>query len=124
MSPRLIVIGLAGTGLAWILYGFAFQLMALGVLGAAARGGSADYIAAYTASYLVGYLTLIAPGGLGVREASLVIALGVVGATSEPNGWILALSSRLWLTILEILPGALFLMVGEGPRMRETDASP
>jgi hypothetical protein len=123
MPPRVIVIGLVGTGLAWLLYGFAFQLLALGVLGPAAHGNGADYIAAYTASYLVGYLTLIAPGGLGVREATLVIALGMFGAASEPNGWILALSSRLWLTVLEILPGTLFLMVGDSPTIRESDAS-
>jgi len=123
LKPRVVVLGLVGTGAAWVLYGLAFQLFAKGVLGNAVSGRSSDYIAVYTASYLIGYLTLIAPGGLGVREATLVIALRFAGLTTEPNGWILALSSRLWLTALEILPGLLFLLAGARLRIRETDAS-
>ncbi len=123
LTPRLVMVAVSGTAAAWILYGFAFQLFARGVLGGAAGGRSADYIAVYTASYLVGYLALFAPGGIGVREAMLVIALGMTGVTSEPNGWILALSSRLWLTALEVLPGALFLLAGVRPRAGETNAS-
>jgi hypothetical protein len=123
LTPRVVILGLAGTALAWVLYGLGFQLFAKGVLGSAVSGNSSDYIAVYTASYLIGYLTLIAPGGLGVREAALVIALRFAGLTTEPNGWILALSSRLWLTVLEILPGLLFLLAGARLRIRETDAS-
>jgi glycosyltransferase 2 family protein len=122
LTPRAALLGAAGTGLAWLMYGLAFQMFAAGVLGDAVQGSSADYIAVYTASYLVGYLTLIAPGGLGVREAMLVIALRVAGITAEPNGWILALSSRLWLTALEVLPGVLFLAGGMRLPVRETDA--
>jgi hypothetical protein len=121
-TPRLILVGILGTGAAWLLYGLAFQLFALGVLGDAVHGSSADYIAVYTASYLVGYLTLIAPGGLGVREAMLVLSLGVAGVTNEPNAWILALSSRVWLTVLELLPGVCFLLAGARLRLRDTDA--
>lgn len=123
LTPRVVALGLVGTLLGWLLYGFAFQLFALGVLGSAASGSSADYIAVYTASYLVGYLTLIAPGGIGVREAMLVLGLRAAGITSEPNGLILALSSRVWLTALEILPGVLFLLGGGRLPIRETDAS-
>ncbi|MBI4500846.1 MAG: flippase-like domain-containing protein [Gemmatimonadetes bacterium] len=123
LTPGVVILGLLGTAVAWVLYGLAFQMFAVGVLGSAIHGNSADYIAAYAASYLVGYLTLIAPGGLGVREAMLVIALGVAGVATEPNGWILALSSRLWLTVLEILPGTLFLLAGDRLRLRENDAS-
>jgi hypothetical protein len=123
LTPRLVIIGVLGTGIAWLLYGLAFQLFAMGVLATAAHGSSADYVAVYTASYLVGYLTLIAPGGLGVREAMLVLALGVAGVTNEPNAWILALSSRLWLTALEVLPGAFFLLAGARLRHRDSNAS-
>jgi hypothetical protein len=122
LTPRVVALGMVGTTLAWLLYGIAFQLFAQGVLGEAARGSSADYIAAYTVSYLVGYLTLIAPGGLGVREAMLVIALRVAGVTAEPGGWILAISSRLWLTALEVLPGVILMLAGTRLRTRETNA--
>ena len=122
LTPRVIAIGLLGTGVAWVLYGMAFQVFSVSLLGDAARGSVADYIAAYTASYVVGYLTLIAPGGLGVREAMLVLTLRMLGATTEPNGWILALASRLWLTVLEVIPGLLFLLAGAVDRPRPIDA--
>jgi len=78
-------------------------------MGLSDAGATRGYIAVYTSSYLVGYLTLIAPGGIGVRETMLVAGLSTLGLASEPNAWVLAVVSRLWLTILEIVPGVLFL---------------
>jgi hypothetical protein len=123
LTPQVVGLGLVGTVAGWLLYGLAFELFAKGILGDAARGSSADYIAVYTASYLVGYLTLIAPGGIGVREAMLVLGLRAAGITSEPDGLVLALSSRVWLTALEVLPGVVLLLIGGRLSPRETDAS-
>jgi len=108
IPARAVWLSALGTALAWILYGIAFQLLAasLGLSDASATRG---YIAVYTSSYLVGYLTLIAPGGIGVRETMLVAGLSTLGLASEPNAWVLAVVSRLWLTVLEIVPGLLFL---------------
>jgi glycosyltransferase 2 family protein len=111
----------AGSGLSWILYGLAFEMFAIGMLGRVA-GGPAGYIAVYTASYLAGLLSLI-PGGFVVREATLVLGLTALHLVSAPEAALLALTSRVWLTILEVLPGALFLLTrteghgsGRGPR--------
>lgn len=98
----------AGSGLSWILYGIAFQIFAVGMLGRGA-GGPSGYIAVYTASYLAGLLSLI-PGGFVVREAALVLGLTALHLVTAPEAALLALTSRIWLTILEILPGALFLL--------------
>ena len=53
----------------------------------------------FTASYLAGFLALIAPGGLGVREGLFILmlqgTLGIGAATA------LALASRVLLTITE-----------------------
>ncbi len=98
----------AGSGLSWIMYGLAFQLFAIGMLGRTA-GAPAGYIAVYTASYLAGLLSLI-PGGFVVREATLVLGLTALKIVSAPEAALLALTSRVWITILEILPGALFLL--------------
>ncbi|MGI9078854.1 MAG: lysylphosphatidylglycerol synthase domain-containing protein [Gemmatimonadaceae bacterium] len=108
IPARAVWLSAIGTALAWIMYGIAFQLLAasLDLSNAGATGG---YIAVYTSSYLVGYLTLIAPGGIGVRETMLVAGLSTLGLASEPNAWVLAIVSRLWLTVLEIVPGLLFL---------------
>ncbi len=121
IPARAIWIATIGTGIAWVLYGLAFQLLVVGILGEA-TGDSTAYVAVFITSYLVGYLTLIAPGGIGVREAMMVAGLTSVGLTTEPRAWLLAAGSRLWLTILEVIPGVLFI-ARDALRRRTTHTS-
>ena len=115
-----IFIAFAGCVAGWALYGIAFYLLARGTLGAAgatgdgwgargATGGIAGAIAVYTASYLAGYIVLVAPGGIGVREVMMTESLVALGFSDRPHAAILAVVSRLWITVLEILPGVIFL---------------
>ncbi len=93
----------------WLLYGVAFRLLTLGVL-SSAPGAPGLYVAIYTSSYLAGFLALIAPGGVGVREVVMAGALKGAGfGTGEAI--LLVVASRIWLTVLELLPAALFLIV-------------
>lgn len=108
IPARNIWVAASGTAIAWVLYGVAFQLLVTGTLSNAA-GNSTAYIAVFTSSYLVGYLALIAPGGIGVRETMLVAGMSALGLATEPQAWLVALVSRLWLTVLEVLPGVLFI---------------
>jgi hypothetical protein len=101
-------IAAAGCAVAWVLYGVAFRLFVLGLL-AEAPGSVTAYVAAYTGSYLLGYIMLFAPGGIGVRESALVETLRRLPFATAGGAGIIALSSRLWLTALEVLPGVLFL---------------
>jgi len=96
-----------GTAAAWILYGLGFEILARAV-GAGSAGSPGAYVAAFTFSYLIGYLALVAPGGIVVRELALVEALRILGLASPAEGLVLALASRLWLTVLEIVLGLLF----------------
>jgi len=91
----------------WVVYGVAFRVMAVGALGSA-TGAVGTYIAVFTASYLAGFLALIAPGGVGVREIVMFAGLRQAGFTSG-EATLLVVSSRVWLTILEIVPAVLFL---------------
>ena len=59
---------LAGCALAWLAYGLAFELLCVALLGPS-RAPWTSYFAAFTLSYLVGYLVLFAPGGIGARES-------------------------------------------------------
>lgn len=93
---------------AWLLYGVAFQLFVAGVLGSA-PGRTTSYVAAFTGSYLLGYIALFAPGGIGVREGSLIVALGRLGLAHAGAAGIISVASRFWLTVLEVLPGLAFL---------------
>ncbi len=99
----------------WVCYGAAFAAFARGVA-PQVNASPALFIVIWTASYLLGYLVLIAPGGMVVREVAMagaVVALGL--ATSAADATFLALASRLWLTVWEIVPGLLSLLIT--PRM-------
>lgn len=93
----------------WIAYGVAFMLFARAVLPGIA-GGPSVFIAVYSASYLAGYLALFSPGGLGVREAVLVTLLVTLGLSGKGDAAVLSVTSRLWITILEIVPGIISLL--------------
>lgn len=99
----------AGCTAAWVLYGIAFQQLAIGVLGTSAAGDAGAYVAIFTLSYLLGFLALIAPGGIGVREVAMAGMLLGAGLTTGTEATILVVVSRLWLTVLEIVPGVLLL---------------
>ena len=111
LPRRPIWIAGAASILAWILYGVAFWLLAMGVA-PATMGALQSYIAAFTASYILGYVTLFAPGGLGVRDISLAAFLDQLHLTSGGAGVLIAVASRLWLSVLEILPGAIYYAIG------------
>lgn len=115
LPPRALVIALIGTTIAWLLYGIAFRWFAIGV-GAASTAGVASYTAAYTFSYLLGYLVLFAPGGIGVREGALVASMTQLNLASVGEATVVAVTSRLWLTALEVAPGVLFLALGAARR--------
>lgn len=109
LPHRALWLAAIGCVAAWVLYGIAFQTFVHAVLGAA-PGPLARYIAVFTGSYLVGYIAVFAPGGIGVREKSLVMALGSLPLALGAPG-VVAVTSRLWLTVLEVLPGVCLLAV-------------
>jgi uncharacterized membrane protein YbhN (UPF0104 family) len=108
--PATVVWGatLAG-GITWLLYGFAFQLFTEGLLGGAS-GATMSYIAVYTAAYILGFISPIAPAGLGVREVALAAGMTQFGLASEGDAALVAIAARLWLTILELIPSAAFVL--------------
>jgi glycosyltransferase 2 family protein len=109
----------AGCAAAWALYGIAFEWLALGTQ-PDASGATRYYIASFTVSYLAGFLALVAPGGVGVREVGLLTVLPALGLTSTAGAALLALTSRLWLTLFELLPGLVLLLVPGAAPSRPT----
>ena len=107
--------------LSWIAYGIAFQLFVVGVLGGAA-GATSSYIAVYAASYIIGFLALFAPGGVVVRESALVAGMVRLGLASQADAFAVAVASRLWLTVVELLPGFIALASRAALLQRSTDA--
>ena len=80
-------------------------------------------LAVYTASYLIGFLAIFAPGGIGVREAALAGLLISLRLATPADAALLAAASRIWLTVVEILPGLAFLP-GTSLRRRTSISTP
>jgi glycosyltransferase 2 family protein len=99
-GPRWILLH----ALVWAGYGASFWLLLAG-LGLESR--VLPMAAAFSAAYLLGYLAIFAPAGIGVREGVLIalirpsVGAGAVGV---------AVLARAWMTVVELVPaGALAL---------------
>ncbi len=95
----------------WVLYALAFWLL---VHGMGLGGGVVPVASAFAAAYVLGYAAFFAPAGLGPREGFLIVFLTPhVGVA--PAG-VVAVVSRIWTTLVELLPAAVFWVswVGRG----------
>jgi uncharacterized membrane protein YbhN (UPF0104 family) len=122
ISRGTLAIVFAANVTAWIAYGVGFGLFWHALLGSGG-GISMAVLAVYTASYLAGYLALFAPGGIGVREAALAGLLVSLRLATPGDAALLAAASRVWLTLVEVLPGLVFLP-GVSLRRRPPISSP
>lgn len=103
----MVVAAFVANVLAWIGYGVALLLLARGLLPNVVLG-LPQAIGVFTCSYLVGFLALFAPGGLGPRES--VFLLMLAGDIGLKPAAALALASRLLLTGTEVLPAVPLLL--------------
>jgi hypothetical protein len=119
---RITLVAIAGNLLAWGMYGVAFMWLVGGVIGES-PGSPWQYIAVYAASYVSGYLVLFLPGGIGVREGVMAVLLTSLALATPKQALLVAGTSRLWLTLLEIVPGLLF-VAHDAARRRPSDKLP
>lgn len=90
----------------WVLVALAFWIMvrSFGVASAPLEVGPA-----YAAAYVLGYLAIFAPAGLGVREGLLVAFLA---PTTGPAAAVaLSVIARFWSTVAELVPAAIFALL-------------
>ena len=107
IPPTKLVVAFAANLLAWCAYGVALLCLARGLLPGVALS-LPQAIGVFTCSYLVGFLALFAPGGLGPRESVFLLMLaGNIGLKPAAG---LALASRLLLTGTEVLPAVPLLL--------------
>jgi hypothetical protein len=89
--------------LSWTLQAAAFWVLSrsLGL-----EGALVPIASAFAAAYVLGYVMIFAPAGLGPREGFLILFLTPhFGATSSG---MIAVVARLWTTLVELLPAGLF----------------
>jgi uncharacterized membrane protein YbhN (UPF0104 family) len=101
-----VIPAIVGCAISWFLYGLAFEWFCRAVLGEAA-GSVQSYTAAWAASYLVGFLAIFAPGGLGAREVAMSLILPPLGLATQAQTAVITVASRLWLTIVELIPSVI-----------------
>ncbi|MEO7362218.1 MAG: lysylphosphatidylglycerol synthase domain-containing protein [Gemmatimonadaceae bacterium] len=99
----------------WFCYGWAFMLFARAVL-PEVTGSVAQFTGVWTASYTLGYLAFFAPGGIGVREVVMGAAMVGLGMASKTDAALIAVTSRLWLSVVEVLPGLIALALSPTSR--------
>ncbi len=93
----------------WGGYALAFWML---VRGLSLPGGLLDVGPAFAAAYVMGYVVLVAPAGLGVREASMLAFLSPI---MGPSGAALAaVAARVWTTVVEVVPAGAFWLAGFG----------
>lgn len=90
----------------WMLTATGFALLTQAFTGAAL---TPLLLAVFPGAWLTGFLLLLAPGGIGIREAAIVSFLSEI--VSHPEAILLAIVSRLWTLLPEIVFGGIFLYV-------------
>ena len=92
----------------WLAQGFGLYFLTLSFYPVGLRA-LAVFPGAYSVSWILGLLVLIAPGGLGVREGIFALLLNPIlpGALNI----VASLLSRIWITVSELLLfGSIFLI--------------
>lgn len=107
-APGTAVLLGAGYACYWAVTGLAFAALVRSVHPLDA-GDIPLTVAAYAAAYAVGFLALVTPAGLGVREGVLAVAL--VPVMPAGAALLVALLSRLWMMAFELLGAGVTLAV-------------
>lgn len=93
----------------WVFFGL--HVLVLGVdLGASASALAAGAVGGFAVAWALGPLLVIAPAGLGVREVTLVAVL--TPPLTTPAALVVALISRLLMTVTDLLLALTFYLVG------------
>lgn len=102
------LIAVVGTSFgAWALFSGGFTALALALLPADVVLGRAlpHVVAAYPLAFAVGFLSLITPSGLGVREGMLIALLSP--SVGSANAVVVAIGMRAWEVLLDAVAGAI-----------------
>ena len=100
ISTKDVIIYLLGYSVSWLLFGLAFLIF----VKAMAQADFRMYpmlTGAFAFSLNIGFLAIFTPGGIGVREGVLVFLLS--SFFPLPVSTLIALLSRLWITVGELL---------------------
>ncbi len=121
LTGRQLAAALLGYGAAWLLTGAGFALLAASITPVTLQQGIA-LIAVWAAAYVIGYLTLITPSGLGVREGVMILLLAPLFPAPIPT--VIALSARLWAITVEVVGAAIAFLTRSRDRQAAQASAP
>ena len=102
-------------GVVWLGMGLSFTALVRSLTPLPASA-VAYLVAAWAAAYVIGYLSMLTPSGLGVREGVMVVLLSVI--LPSPVAAVVAIVARLWMVAGEILGVGAGLLVGRRAAQR------
>jgi len=107
MNKSLAATIYGGYFLAWSLYGFSFWLFLNGIT--IEKTPLLPMAGIFIIAYQVGYLFLLAPGGVGPREAMMTMMLTPFFGPGIPAA--IAIAARLWLILAEAVSAVIALRI-------------
>ena len=105
---RAIAVSVAANVVSWFLYGAALLCLNRAVVDPAASS-VVQHTAVFATSYVLGYLAIVVPAGMAVREKTLQSVMLAAQMATPAGAVALSVVSRLWLLILLVLPALIFL---------------
>jgi uncharacterized membrane protein YbhN (UPF0104 family) len=118
VPTRALAVSIGGNLLAWVLYGAAFLCLTRGIVDIPSKS-LLQHIAANATSYVVGYLSIVAPAGIGVREETMQQVMVAAQMATPAAAGAVALVSRLWQLIIMVLPALIFLAYRRPPNEKD-----
>lgn len=103
-----LILAMSGFLCSWVLYVAAWGWLAEAIPAL----GQLDLFAlcaTYTLAWFVGFVTLLTPSGLGIREATFIASSAALASPSELA--LLAVFLRVWLLVIDILLFVIFIFV-------------
>lgn len=117
VNPRNAAWWAAGYALSWVVLGAAFALFAISFYPEAAAWPR--YLAGtVAAAYLIGYLVVVVPAGIGVRELAMLVLLHQV-MPAAGAALVVSVLSRVWFTVAEIAPLLFLPLLSDAPTVEE-----
>jgi uncharacterized membrane protein YbhN (UPF0104 family) len=104
INTKDVIIYISCYSVSWLLFGLAF-LVFVKAMAQASFAMYPSFAGAFAFAVNIGFLALIVPGGIGVREGLLVVLLSSLFPAffPVPVATLIALLARLWVTVAELL---------------------
>lgn len=87
--------------LSWLVLGFAFTLIASAFSQPLAPGDLLVIIGVHAVAWLIGFLVVFSPGGIGVRDT--ILAIGLIAFLPAPFPLLISIIARIAWTLGEII---------------------